>query len=202
MRVGPQLAAIRFSKRGKDKLLGLTNDALLLLADKAIPSRLESNIQSCFHSHSQSLSLHLFSFSFSLPFSFAFQAGHLVAPDSIINCALHSIYLSCFFSGNTSVCVWVCKTLICYTLRMRVFFNLKSKSTTRTGTSTTNSFTSVSTFEMVRYGSIIYFAYFLDSNDTWFPFSAISNSFLMPFERAMRVEVVQRVCIVKYFKCS
>lgn len=98
MWVGPQLAAITFSKRGKDKLLGLTNDALLLLfllADKTISCRLESNIQSCFHSRSHFL-----------PFSFAFQAGHLVAPDSIINCALHSIYLSCFFSGNTSaVCV-------------------------------------------------------------------------------------------------
>lgn len=54
----------------------------------------------------------------------------------------------------------------------------------------------------LRYGSIIYFAYFLDSNDTWFPFSANLNLFLMPFERAMRFEVVQRVCIVKYFKCS
>lgn len=141
------------------------------------------------------------SFSFSLSFPFAFQAGHLVAPDSIINCALHSIYLSCFFSGNTSLCVCVCETLICYTLRMRVF-NLKSKSTTWTGTSTTNSFTSVSTFQTVRYGSITCFAYFLDSNDTWFLYGANLNSFLMPFERAMRVEVVQRVCIVKYFKCS
>lgn len=103
------------------------------------------NIQSCFHSHSQSLSLHFVSFS---SLSFAFQAGHLAAPDSIINCALHSIYLSCFFSGKTSVCV--CETLICYTWRMRVF-NLKTKSTTRTGTSTPNSFTSVTPFETVRF---------------------------------------------------
>lgn len=142
------------------------------------------------------------SFSFSLPFSFAFQAGHLVAPDSIINCALHSIYLSCFFSGNTFVCV--CETLICYTRRMRIF-NLKASQQlqlARLLQILSLSILSVSTFQTVRYGSITCFAYFLDSNDTWFLYGANLNSFLMPFERAMRVEVVQRVCIVKYFKRS
>lgn len=115
MRVGPQLAAIRFSKRGRDKLLGLTNDALLLLfllADKSISSR-PSRLENKWPQHPVLLSLSLTGtfaslrlfLDFSLPFSFAFQAGHLVGPYSIINCALHSIYLSCLFSGKTSVCV-------------------------------------------------------------------------------------------------
>lgn len=112
MRVETQLAAIRYSSLWQNrreeqgrKTLGLTNDALLLLlANKTIPSSPAQLVQMAKLSARLSLSLTvtfarsrshvLLSFSF----LFAFRAGHLDAPDLIINCALHSIYLPCSFS--------------------------------------------------------------------------------------------------------
>lgn len=96
-------------------------------------------------SHTFALSLSISHF-LSL-FLFAFRAGHLVAPDSIINCALHSIYLSCFFS-------LLGVTLICYTWRMRVFLILKPNQQLETARSffyfvfsLGNSFISVTTID-------------------------------------------------------
>lgn len=96
----------RIEERSREeKTLGLTNDALLLLlANKTIPSRPAQLVQMAKLSARLSLSLTVTfarsrsHFLLSFSFLFAFRAGHLDAPDLIINCALHSIYLPCSFS--------------------------------------------------------------------------------------------------------